>query len=304
MPLPETAKAATKNIVRLRNKALAGIALAGLAAWALSAPRVIPPSEWPNPIGEAGRGAQVFNIGGCASCHMEKEAKGEARLQLGGGQAFATPFGTFYAPNISPSPNGIDGWSTLDLANALLRGVSPEGAHYYPAFPYSSYTRLQPQDVADLKAYLDTLPAVDRANTPHDLAFPFNIRRSNGFWKLLFLSDKPVIASNEPRGQYLVEGLGHCAECHTPRNALGGLDRSRWMAGAPSPNGKGKVPNLTPAKLRWSEKDIAYYLETGFTPDFDAAGGHMASVVLNTGQLPAGDRAAIAAYLKALAPLE
>ena len=291
--------------MRLRTKALLAASLLGLAAWVVSAPNTLNRTEWQSPVGDSARGERVFNIGGCASCHIEKGAKGEARLLLGGGQAFETPFGTFYAPNISPSAEGIGGWNALDLANALLRGVSPDGAHYYPAFPYSSYTRMPPQDVADLMAYLKTLSPVSRANTPHDLPFPFNIRRSNGFWKLLFLNDDPVIEQANPRGQYLVEGLGHCAECHTPRNALGGLDRSRWLAGAPNPEGKGRIPNLTPGGglADWSEADIAYYLESGFTPDFDTAGSTMVEVVENLSRATPEDRLAIARYIKALPPL-
>lgn len=291
--------------MRPRTKALIAASLAGLAAWYISAPSKLDPAEWPSPAGDASRGEQVLNIGGCASCHMEKGAKGEARLLLGGGQAFTTPFGTFYAPNISPSVDGISGWTPLDLANALLRGVSPKGTHYYPAFPYSSYTRIQPQDVADLKAYLDTLPPVSRINTPHDLPFPFNIRRTNGIWKALFLRDDPVIPNAEPRGQYLVEVLGHCAECHTPRNALGALDRSRWLAGAPNPEGKGRIPNLTPGGglASWSVDDIAYYLESGFTPEYDTVGSTMVEVVENLSRATAEDRRAIARYLKALPAL-
>jgi len=291
--------------VRLRSKALIAASLAGLAAWFLSVATKLNRDEWQDPVGDLTRGEQVFNIGGCASCHMEKGAKGEARLLLGGGQAFNTPFGTFYAPNISPSEARIAGWNALNLANALLRGTSPEGTHYYPAFPYASYTRITPQDVADLKVFLDTLPPVARANTPHDLPFPFNIRRSNGFWKLLFLNDDPVIASDEPRGQYLVEGLGHCAECHTPRNALGGLERANWLSGAPNPEGKGRIPNLTPAgPLKdWSVEDIAYYLESGFTPEFDSVGSTMVEVVENLSRATPEDRLAIARYLKALPPV-
>lgn len=291
--------------MRLKNKALIGAGLLGLAQWFASAPSTLNRTEWPDPLGNETRGAQVFAIGGCASCHMEKGAKGEARLALGGGQAFTTPFGTFYAPNISPSEEGISGWNALNLANALLRGVSPEGRHYYPAFPYGSYTRMSYQDVADLKAYLDTLPPVAQVNQPHDLPFPFNIRRSLGFWKLLFLDADPVQQSEEARGQYLVEGLGHCAECHTPRNALGGLDASRWLAGAPNPEGKGRIPNLTPGGglADWSVEDIAYYLETGFTPEFDTAGSTMVEVVENLSQATVEDRIAIARYLKALPAL-
>ena len=291
--------------MRLRTKALIAASLSGLAAWFISAPTPIAPSDWPELTADATHGAQVFNIGGCASCHMEKGAHGDERLALGGGQAFATEFGTFYAPNISPSSEGIGSWTTLDLANALIHGVSPDNRHYYPAFPYSSYSRLTPQDVTDLKAYLDTLPAVENANQPHDLPFPFNIRRSLGFWKLLFLKDDPVIESDETRGQYLVEGMGHCAECHTPRNLLGGLDRSRWLAGAPNPEGQGRIPNLTAGGnlADWSVEDIAYYLESGFTPEYDTAGSTMVEVVENLAQATPEDRLAIARYLKSLPPL-
>jgi len=291
--------------VRLKSKLFIGAGLAGLALWFASAPRGLTPGNWLPVEPDLARGEQVFNIGGCASCHMAKDAEGNERLVLAGGQAFATEFGTFYAPNISPSAEGIGGWSAFDLGNALLRGVSPDGAHYYPAFPYASYTRMAPQDVAYLKGYLDTLPPVATANRPHDLPFPFNIRRSLGFWKLLFLKNGPVVASDESRGQYLVEAMGHCAECHTPRNLLGGLDSARWLAGAPNPEGKGRVPNLTPGGdlANWSVDDIAYYLESGFTPEFDTAGSTMVEVVENLSQATPEDRLAIARYLKGLPAL-
>ena len=190
----------------------------------------------------------------------------------------------------------------------VMRGVSPDGAHYYPAFPYTAYGLMEPQDVADLWAFWQTLPANPTPSAAHEVGFPFSIRRSLGGWKLLFGTAQWTVA--EPgdatltRGRYLVEALGHCAECHTSRNALGGLNRSRWMGGAPNPSGKGSIPNLTPAALKWSDTDIAYYLETGFTPDFDSVGGHMVSVVDNFAKLPPDDRAAVATYLKALPPVE
>lgn len=254
--------------------------------------------------GDATHGEQVFWAGGCASCHAADKAEGDALLVLSGGKRFVTDFGTFIAPNISPDPtHGIGGWTTENLANAMLHGTSPEGEHYYPAFPYASYIHASLQDITDLKAYLDTLPASDRANEPHAVGFPFNIRLALGGWKFLFLNDTPAIAvegltDSEKRGQYLVEGLGHCGECHTPRNALGGRQMSRWLAGAPNPDGEGKIPNITPAKLTWSEADIAEYLTSGFTPEFDSVGGSMAEVVTNTSHLAPEDRAAIAAYLK------
>ena len=186
----------------------------------------------------------------------------------------------------------------------MQHGVSPNGQHYYPAFPYASYIHATDRDIADLFAYMSTLPLSDTPSRPHDVGFPFNIRRGLGLWKLMFVSSEWAAELDETseltRGRYLVEGLGHCAECHTPRNAMGGLDRTRWLNGAPSPDGKGKVPALTPGALDWSAKDIAYYLESGFTPDFDSAGGDMVDVIENMSKLSASDRDAIAAYLKAL----
>jgi len=160
----------------------------------------------------------------------------------------------------------------------------------------------------DLKAFLDTLPPSSAPSLPHELGFPFNIRRTLGGWKLLF-GNRPYVLDGDlspevARGRYLVEVLGHCAECHTPRNELGGLKLDRWLAGAPTPDNTGRYPNITPAALNWSETDIAYYLETGFTPEFDSAGGHMAAVIQNTSKLSVEDRQAIAAYLKAIPPVE
>lgn len=257
---------------------------------------------------EAERGRMVFLAGGCASCHAAEGAKGADKLVLSGGRSFPSPFGTFHAPNISPHPEaGIGGWEVIDLLNAMWHGVSPEGAHYFPAFPYTSYTRVAAEDVANLHAYLMTLPASDVPSRAHDVGFPFNIRRTLGGWKLLYLDDAWVVdgdlSPQALRGRYLAEGLGHCGECHTPRDALGGLIKSRWLAGAPNPTGKGRIPNITPAALTWSESDIAAYLETGFTPEFDSAGGHMAEVIENYSQLPPEDRAAVAAYLKAVPPV-
>ena len=278
----------------------------GAAFWLLTAPRPLSDDVFAPLPGDAEAGEQVFWAGGCASCHAAPGAEGEERLILSGGRAFPSDFGIFHAPNITPSEAGIGGWSVADLGNAMMKGVSPEGAHYYPAFPYTSYVRADPQDIADLHAFLVTLPASDTANLPHEVGFPFSVRRLLGGWKLLFFREDWVMDAPDPtveRGRYLAESLGHCSECHTPRNALGGLDKSRWLAGAPSPDGKGRVPNITPGGLDWSESDIASYLQTGFTPEFDSAGGEMAEVVQNLANLPAEDAAAIAAYLKSLPAL-
>lgn len=277
--------------------------VAGLTGWLLSRPAPLPDAATAGLNGDAARGETVFWAAGCAACHAAPDSEGDARLVLAGGYRITSPFGTFVAPNISPSSAGIGGWSTQDLANALIAGVSPAGRHYYPSLPYTTYARMTLQDVADLKAFLDTLPPSDVASLPHELSFPFTVRRGLGLWKQLYLNgDWVVPAEGETleRGRYLVEALGHCAECHTPRDAFGGLDSAQWLQGAPNPSGEGRIPGIAPSQLDWSAEDIAYYLETGFTPDFDSAGGEMADVIANLAHLSAEDRAAIAAYLKAV----
>ena len=278
--------------------------LGGAAFWWLTRPVGVDAARFADLTGDATRGETVFWAGGCASCHAAPEATDEARLVLSGGYRMVSPFGTFLAPNISPSPQGIGGWSTADLADALLAGVSPEGQHLYPALPYAAYRNMTAQDLVDLKTFLDTLPPSDVASLPHEVGFPFTLRRGIGLWKWLNLPEGWVMGDppspEAERGRYLVEALGHCGECHTPRNITGGLDRGRWMQGAPNPSGKGKIPAIHPAELTWSATDIAYYLETGFTPEFDSAGGSMTSVVRNMAHLTPEDRGAIAAYLKAL----
>ncbi len=283
------------------------LALIGMAAfWVVTRPERVDEARIAQLAPDAARGEAVFWAAGCAACHAAPEAEDEERRVLSGGMAFPSPFGTFHAPNISPDPDhGIGGWSVTDLANAMLHGTAPDGAHYYPAFPYASYARATLSDVGDLHAYLMTLPASDTPDRAHDVGFPFNIRRSLGGWKMLFTHDDwivPVSGERLERGRYLVEALGHCGECHTPRNALGGLDYTRWLQGAPSPDGKGRVPGLTPDKLDWSETDIAAYLSTGFTPEYDVAGGLMTDVIKNLSHLPEDDLRAIAAYLKAVPP--
>lgn len=276
-----------------------GVVLAA-AAWLLSAPKDIDPALFANLTGDAVAGEQVYWAAGCASCHRGKDG---GDLILAGGQAFATQFGTFYAPNISPDPqHGIGGWTLPEFARAIQKGVSPAGAHYFPALPYGAFAKMAAQDVANLKAFMDTLPANASPSLPHDVGFPFNIRRSLGFWKLLFLNEDYVVSGDftpaEQRGRYLAEALAHCGECHTPRSILGELDRAKWLAGAPTPDGKGRVPNITPAALNWSDGDLITYFTTGFTPDFDVVGGPMAHVVENLAKLPGSDLTALIAYLR------
>ena len=254
-------------------------------------------------------GETMFNAGGCASCHATPNHKD--RTRLGGGLALKTAFGTFRMPNISPDPrHGIGAWSEAEFANAMLRGVGRNGEHLYPAFPYTSYQRMALDDVRDLFAFLKTLPAEAVPSEPHALTFPFNIRRVLGLWKLLYLDGKPFApdpakSAQLNRGAYLVEGPAHCAECHSSRDRLGGIVPERRFAGGPDPEGKGWIPNITPhtdGLASWSDKDIAYLLESGLTPDGYAVESTMADVVANTSKLPADDRAAMAAYVKSLPP--
>lgn len=276
-------------------------------AWGLTRPQHISEADVAGLTGDAAAGEAVFWAAGCASCHSAEDASGDDRLILAGGQAFPSDFGTFHAPNISTdTTHGIGDWSLAEFLTALQNGISPDGDHYYPAFPYTAYRLATQQDLADLFAFMQTLPASDTASLPHEVSFPFNIRRAVGLWNVLFLPDDFTVTEDlseeATRGRYLSETLAHCGECHTPRNALGALDRSAWLQGAPDPSGRGTIPALTPDSLTWSEDQIAAYLNDGFTPEFDSAGGHMRSVIANMAELPAADRAAIAAYLAALPP--
>lgn len=280
--------------------------IGGAVFWWVTRPQPMTDADFAGITGDATRGQTVFTAAGCASCHMGDGATGDAKLILTGGQKFPSDFGTFVAPNISPDPtHGIGGWTLPQLASAVMRGVTPGGEHVYPALPYGSYNKMTRQDMADLYAYAMTLPPSAEPSQPHDVSFPFSWRRLLGGWKFLFLSDQwqltDAATPDLQRGRYIAEALAHCGECHTPRNALGGMDRDRWLGGVP---GRGGAPNVTPGKLQWSEDEIVEYLTSGMTPEFDSVGGHMAHVVDNMAALPESDRRAIAAYLKAIPAVE
>lgn len=284
-------------------------AVIGLFAfWGLTIPATVPASALPQRQPNLENGRTMFHAGGCASCHATPNQ--DDKTKLGGGFALKSPFGTFYAPNISPDRNdGIGKWSEPDFVSAMVKGTSPDGSHLYPAFPYASYQRMRYDDIRDLFAYLKTLPAVQGKARPHELPFPFNIRRTLGVWKFLFLDGKPFQpdASKDAawnRGAYLVNAPGHCAECHSPRNFLGGIVESQRFAGGPEPTGDGFVPNITQKSLTLSQENLVKLLETGETPDGDTIGGEMAKVTSNTGKLGAADREAIATYIRSLPPVE
>ncbi|WP_068119210.1 cytochrome c [Tropicimonas marinistellae] len=282
------------------------VGLLGAGGFWLTRARPLPETAVAGFSGDAAAGRQVFLAAGCASCHADRGAEAQEAPLLSGGRRLPTAFGTFVVPNISPDPtHGIGGYSLADLAGVLKRGVTPDGRHLYPAMPYTTYTRMALQDVADLKAYLDTLPEDSTPRGANEIPFPYSFRGAIGFWKQRYLKDAFVGAAPSPqieRGRYLVEALGHCAECHTPRDRFGGLDRSRWMAGAANPAGRGDVPNITPAAISWSTAEMAWYLESGFSPDHEEVSREMESIIAGLSQLPDDDRDAIAAYLKGLAP--
>ncbi|PZM08930.1 c-type cytochrome [Rhizobium tubonense] len=275
--------------------------------WYLTTPRPLFTRDDPAfaTEGDPTHGREVFLAGDCASCHA---SPGQSdRLLLGGGLALSSPFGTFRPPNISPDPtDGIGTWSVADLANALVAGVSPRGEHYYPAFPYTSYTGMSLSDVRDLYSYLKTLTPVSGRAPPHHPSVLFAVRRSVGLWKLLFFAPgaSQVTLTGDgvhDRGGYLVETLSHCAECHSTRNIFGAIKPTAKFAGGIDPQGTGYVPNITPAGIGdWSEADIARMLKTAETPAHGRVGSSMSDVVTNASMLPEGDRVAIARYVKTL----
>ncbi|WP_230530820.1 c-type cytochrome [Microvirga roseola] len=298
------------------------IVLGALGFWALTSPQayaVIRGDEataWEAAVAQGRQpdlenGRSLFYAGGCISCHATPNQ--DDKLRLGGGYPLNSPFGTFYVPNISPHrQDGIGAWSTADFIRAMREGISPDGRHYYPAFPYTSYQRMPAEDLADLFAFMMTLPAVEGRAPAHDLPFPYNIRRGVGVWKLAFLDGQVFVAdptkpASWKRGAYLVNGPGHCAECHSERNAAGAIIEERRFAGGPDPEGRGVVPNITPHPTGiggWSAGELKTLLKTGETPLFDTVGGPMGSVVANTAQLSDADRRAMAEYILSLPPRE
>lgn len=280
---------------------IAGAAL--LAAFTVPAPAAETPRD---------RGEYLFRAAGCGGCHTDEKNKGPA---LAGGPALKTGFGTFYAPNITPDPtHGIGRWSEADFIRALREGVSPAGKHYYPAFPYTSYTRLTDADLRALWDYLRRQQPVARASTPHELPWYLRARPLMIAWKMFFFSPgqyapQPDKDETWNRGAYLAVSVVHCGECHTPRNFLGAPQHDKHFSGTRAGPEDSVVPNITPDKKTgigpWRKNEIVEYLDSGMTPDGDAAGDLMAEVIdRSTSILTKSDREAIATYLLSLPPVE
>jgi len=286
------------------------IRIAGAWFFALSA---LLPGARAAADGDPARGAYVFTAAGCKGCHTTAQ-DAKAKVLLSGGRALKTPFGTYYSPNITPDPEtGIGRWSFEDFQRALRDGKTPGGSYYFPVFPYTAYTRMSDADMADLWAYLRTLPAVKRANRPHETKLVFGWRIMMLPWRIL--NFEPGAMKADPakgpawnRGAYLVEALGHCGECHSPRDALGGFVDGMHLAGTADGPGGDPVPNITPDKATgiggWSAEDIDSLLSLGMLPDGDFVGGEMTEVYENTAKLTAADRRAMVVYLQSVPAVE
>jgi len=256
-----------------------------------------------------GRGEYLVRAGGCISCHTAKGGQ-----KFAGGRALATPFGTFYSPNITPDPEtGIGRWTDAQLLRALREGVRPDGSNYFPVFPYPSFTGITDSDALAIKAYLFSLPPVRNENRPHDVAFPLSWRFLQYGWKLLFLTPGPFQPASGHsaaynRGAYLVTALAHCGECHTLRNLFGAVRASQQLAGTPDgPEGQ-LVPNITPDRGsgigNWGKDDLVELLKTGITPEQSRVKGAMRETVEDgLKYLNDADLEAIADYLLAQPPI-
>ncbi len=257
------------------------------------------------------KGKYIFHASGGCSCHTDTKNDGAF---LAGGRPINTPFGTFFGTNISPDPaTGIGKWTDEDFVRAMTKGLSPEGNHYFPVFPYTSFHNITQEDLIALKAYLFSIPAVNQKNIPHDLILPFGRQALLMIWKNVVWSPQTFISNTEQtkswnRGAYIAQALAHCGECHTPRNLLGGLKTYLHFSGSKEgPEGE-LAPNITPHKITgigdWTKVDISYFLETGMKPDGDYTQGLMAEVIEHGYYyLKVEDLDAVAEYLISLLPI-
>ncbi len=253
------------------------------------------------------RGEYLARAGDCAACHNTPGGKPYA-----GGYTFKLPFGTIYSSNITPDKEtGIGDWSDADFLRAMHNGIGKDGENLYPAFPYTSYTLLTDADVLAIKAYLFSLKPVHYQPPPNDLAFPFNQRFLMKFWNVLFNPGRRFEPNSERppewnRGAYLAEALGHCGDCHTPRNLMFGLSESQKFAGALTAGWK--AYNITPDREwgigAWSDDQLADYLGHGHSPGRSSAAGPMGEAVDHSLRfLTSGDIHAMIAYLKSVPPV-
>ena len=278
----------------------------GLAGWA--------PALAQSPPGRdvVARGKYVFAATGGCGCHTEKDKPVNS-----GGRKYEGAFGTVYSTNITPDrQTGIGGWTDDQIITAIRLGRRPNGERLIPVHPYPVFNGMAAGDLRALVAFLRTLPAVNRPNTPKKITMPLFESVFLPTWLAAFAPREtpPPTAPTTglARGEYLVRAVGHCGECHTPRGATYATDNARFLGGSPKGPDDNPVPNITPDKdtgLTWSEEQIAEFLETGLKPDGDVVQGLMDEVINGTGPLGGykaltkADRLAIAQYLKAVPPV-
>lgn len=291
---------------------IAGTCAAVLAlAWAMSTPQPIAAAEIPPHTPDVANGKLLFNAAGCLSCHRPGPALAVVDPSLpAGGVPFKTPLGTFYPPNLTPDARtGIGSWTDAQFVNAVQRGISPDGQNLIPAFPYTSYARMKTTDVLDIKAYLDSLPAVSAPHEPADVPVAWLLRRGVGLWKWIGYT----AAKWQPEtgqsvewnlGAYLANGPGHCNECHTPRNLFMVFDWNRQFAGGPHPGGEGRVPSLRGLIMRGKYSDaadLATAFENGEAMGYEhMSSGGMGEVQTNLSKLPDTYVQALADYIASL----
>jgi mono/diheme cytochrome c family protein len=283
--------------------AAVGAAYTGMA-WHPAIAPVDPPSSMTFPAPVVAQGATLAAIGDCAVCHTATKG-----APFAGGRPLNTPFGVVHATNITPDPEtGIGRWSEAAFARAMRDGIARDGRHLYPVLPYPHFVGLTDQDMAALYAFLMTRAPRRLEAPPNALGFPANIRATLAGWNLLFVTSGPFAPTPSQnaewnRGAYLVESLGHCGACHTPRNAAGAEQNGRALAGgevegwdAPALQGR------TPAGAPWTVDALTTYLRTGFSAGHGAAAGPMAAVTQALAQVPEADVRAIAVYIKLQLP--
>jgi mono/diheme cytochrome c family protein len=308
MPMPVVSSHSMWS--RFRSAVLVASFMAVVSCGGEAPVATVAPIAAPDPAAVA-RGQYLVQAANCIGCHTDKEHGGAL---LAGGKAVETPFGAYYSRNITPDPvNGIGAWSDADFHRALRRGISPAGAHYFPAFPFPSFTRLTDSDISDIRAYLATQPPQPTQNRPHDVSFPFDVRLTMVPWRALYFTPGPFQPDPNRdatwnRGAYLVTAVAHCGECHTPRNFLGAIEADRSFGGGTLVGpGVKHAPNITPDPAdgigKWSPDDIATVLKIGLIPGGDFVGAPMSEVVSGTAKLTDADRTAIAVYLKSVPPV-
>ena len=292
----------------MRRQVIPALRLSAVMLGALACALILKPQATaaaaPEPHGDAKRGAYIFAAGDCENCHTDKKAKGAF---LAGGPPMNTDFGVFFAPNItSDKKNGLGDWSYEEFHRAMREGKGKGGELLYPVFPYPSFTGMTDQDIADLWAYLKTVPAVAQPSKPQKAKAPYGIRPLLTGWRVLYfhqgpLKPAPGLTAEQQRGRYLSEAVVHCQECHSPRNGLGAIEADKAYAGNPKGPDNQDAPNITPTGIgKLTQADLQEMLKTGMTPDGDYLGSGMGEVIEGTSKMTQADRDAIIAYIRTI----